>query len=159
MTHAEPFTIGCISLWQPWATMVMYRKKRYETRSKPPYASFSNVPIVIHAAKKWNTRLKGIAEGLNGDFDLGLTEMVLGAALGIATITAFYRTEDIFEIDPDQLYGIEQYMGDYSAGRYAWKLDHVCAFACPIPLIGHQYFWHWTPEGDDLAVVQAALAS
>lgn len=44
----------CLSLWQPWASLVAHGKKRVETRGWPlRYRG----PLLIHAAKKWNREM------------------------------------------------------------------------------------------------------
>lgn len=44
----------CISLWQPWATLMAIGAKRIETRSWP---TRHRGPLAIHAAKKWTREL------------------------------------------------------------------------------------------------------
>ncbi len=45
----------CISLHQPWASLVVLGAKKFETRSWP--TSYRG-PLLIHAAKKWNPQLQ-----------------------------------------------------------------------------------------------------
>lgn len=49
----------CISLWQPWASLIACGAKPYETRSWPPPHALIGQTIAIHAAKKID---KGAAE-------------------------------------------------------------------------------------------------
>ena len=44
----------CISLWQPWASLMAIGAKRIETRSWP---TNHRGPLAIHAAKKWTREL------------------------------------------------------------------------------------------------------
>jgi hypothetical protein len=48
-----PETIPCLSLWQPWATLMAIGAKRFETRGwRPPAGSLKpGDPLAIHAAK------------------------------------------------------------------------------------------------------------
>ncbi|MCC6426255.1 MAG: ASCH domain-containing protein [Phycisphaerales bacterium] len=48
----------CISLWQPWATLVSLGEKRVETRS---WETKYRGPLAIHAAKKWDRRLEELS--------------------------------------------------------------------------------------------------
>ena len=36
--------------------------------------------------------------------------------------------------------------GDFTAGRWLWFLEDIHEFPEPIPAVGHQGFWNWTPE-------------
>ena len=52
----------------------------------------------------------------------------------------------------------EEAFGDYSAGRYAWILDHVQRLVEPIPAKGALGLWEWdSPEGFDLLGVPHEL--
>lgn len=44
----------CISLWQPWATLIAIGAKRIETRA---WHTDYRGPLLIHAAKKWGPEL------------------------------------------------------------------------------------------------------
>lgn len=48
----------CISLWQPYATLLVHGLKRCETRSWP---TNHTGPLLIHAAKKWDVELAEFA--------------------------------------------------------------------------------------------------
>ena len=41
----------CLSLWQPWASLVVIGAKRFETRSWP---TNYRGPLLIHAAQRWS---------------------------------------------------------------------------------------------------------
>jgi hypothetical protein len=51
----------CISLHQPWASLVVVGAKRYETRH---WSTAVRGQILIHAAKKWN---RDLVETANSD--------------------------------------------------------------------------------------------
>lgn len=47
----------CLSLWQPWASLLVAGKKRVETRGwEMPHTG----PLLIHAAKKWDGALQDV---------------------------------------------------------------------------------------------------
>src|SRR5262245_2237350 len=52
-------TIKCLSLWQPWATLLIHGKKRYETRS---WKTAHTGRILIHAARAMTPDLADLAE-------------------------------------------------------------------------------------------------
>lgn len=47
----------CISLHQPWASLVVYGKKRVETRSWP---TTYRGPLLIHASSKWDGAIQSL---------------------------------------------------------------------------------------------------
>lgn len=140
-----------ISLWQPYASLCVMGLKTYETRSwSTPYRG----DLVIHAAKRslTNDDYEMIEEWESLDFvddlawELNHAPFLFGAALGIVTITAVYRTEELMpKISPQ-----ERAFGNYDAGRYAWRIENPRPFPRPIPYRGKQGLWTWdlpVPEG------------
>ncbi len=59
--------------------------------------------------------------------------MARGAAVAITDLTDCLPAENL-ELDP---YGLERHFGDFSPGRYAWKLENVRAIE-PFPVKGRQ---------------------
>lgn len=125
-----------LSLWQPWASLVVLGLKQYETRSwKTAYRG----TLVIHAAKTWNDDL--LIDWNRFQLNAGRRfDVPRGVALG---------TVDLIDICPVEIlltqlgfrYSDEFYFGNYSPGRYAWKLANPILFAEPIPCAGHQRLW------------------
>lgn len=138
----------CLSLWQPWASLVVRGMKRCETRSWPtPYRG----PIVIHAAKKWDRELLSIA--LREPFRSALNpipgaypqprvgvdfRLPLGAIVGVAYLhgCSVMTERNIAAVDAISRY--ERAFGHYEPGRYRWDLSNAIAFDDPIPLRGRQ---------------------
>lgn len=130
-----------ISLWQVWASLVILGLKEYETRSwATPYRG----TLVIHAAKKpFNSAdyQPSLARHLLDceDERLQLSELTYGCALGMVELTAIYRTELL----RPKISAREIAFGDYSDGRFAWRLENPKPFAEPIPYKGQQGMWEW----------------
>lgn len=130
-----------ISLWQPWASLVAVGAKEYETRSWP--TSYRG-PLVIHAAKRW-TPLE-VAAALDPHFKSALkaaglnpTHLPLGAALCVVDLVDVVTTESVrWDID-----STERAFGNYTDGRFAWKLANIRTFDVPIPWLGHQGLWDY----------------
>lgn len=143
-----------ISLWQPWATLIVIGAKQYETRSWKPYPAMIGRRIAIHAAKKKDLDSLGLC--LTEPFrtclvEAGLTivgDLPFGAVLGTAVITRAEKTHEIRDVISEQ----ERAFGDYSYGRFAWRLDQIEKFDEPIPVNGAQGFWDW--DGKAQPVVQ-----
>lgn len=130
-----------ISLWQPWASLVIVGAKQYETRSwKTSYRG----TLVIHAASKWNAELETIARLDNFTMSLihaGLHPLKLprGVALGTVELIDIIPTETL--VFKEGLDAKEQAFGDFSPGRWAWKLANPVMFPEPILCAGHQRLW------------------
>lgn len=146
----------CISLWQPWASLLVHGKKRVETRS---WFTLFRGPLLIHASKKWSMAVSDLAK--TWPFDLKLRDMgaqwfagkrgrlnlPFGAIVGQVTMTECIRTEDaikrwsIYEDGAAETYAEEIELGDYTAGRFAWLCQDFKAFKNPIPCVGRQGFF------------------
>lgn len=139
-----------LSLWQPWASLVALGAKKFETRSwATPYRG----PLLIHAAKHWT---KELVE-LSGDhtFFKHLCKVNNRVSqLPKGTYLALVDLVEIFPVEVAKSTGLisheEYHFGDYSAGRFAWKLENVRKFE-PIPARGYQGLWN-PLEGMDPAM-------
>lgn len=60
-----------------------------------------------------------------------------GAIIGTVNVTGCFRTEAIRHTLTDR----ELALGDFSDGRFAWKLDSPVIFKTPIPMRGKQGLW------------------
>lgn len=150
-TPATP-TVRCISLWQPWASLVVLGWKRFETR---PRATRIRGRVAIHAAKRWT---KAQREFLARLIDEGVVPPEtgtppLGGFVGCATITACQPIVEIrptagnFGIPPGpngpngtEISRKERMVGDWSFGRFAWQLEQAFPFPF-VPARGQQGFW------------------
>jgi hypothetical protein len=157
-----------ITLWQPWASLIMTGAKAIETRSRR-----TNVRgrIAIHAARKCTIEAMKLLEtpafqkGLLSILPKGMKRMILellprGAIIGTVEIVSCYRMDKwvFFDDGPAMLLekgsckeinGDELNFGNYEPGRYAWELKNPIMFDNPIPARGSQGFWNW--EGDQNA--------
>lgn len=158
--------IPCLSLWQPWATLMAIGAKKNETRSWP--TSYRG-PLAIHAAKKWTKELAAIAKSEPFRSSLvkgGLSEPYLGLkaascfwnqTLPFGAIVCIVNVLDCFptwhearsgkggclnpEVFPDGFTGNpedEIAFGDYSPGRFFFRTELVKRFETPIPCVGRQ---------------------
>lgn len=131
-----------ITLWQPWATLVLLGLKRYETRSWP--TSYRG-PLVIHAAARPVQQEEcnpEIIEALQkAGFD-SLASLPLGVGLCVVTLADCIPTEEALQF----IGGQERAFGNYAVGRFAWKLEDRWPFPKPIQARGFQGLWEWTHE-------------
>jgi hypothetical protein len=145
-----------ITIWQPWATLIAIGAKRYETRT---WDTSHRGPLAIHAAKKIlldaaccdiHPQTMEIGGGfvLVREKDGGYTlrtgydieaivfPLPLGAVVATCEIEATGYTENV----PVE----ERILGDFSPGRFAWKLANVQPIH-PVPARGTQRLWNWDP--------------
>lgn len=134
-----------LSLWQPWASLIVWGAKEYETRSWP---TNYRGKLAIHAAKRKPTysdtlHMKDIfypvmRQNMRPDY-CTLENLPLGAVLCICELEAVYHTDAVRPYLSEQ----ERAFGDYSPGRAAWKLKVIEVFDRPIPAKGMQQLWDW----------------
>jgi len=137
-----------ITIWQPWADLIIRGYKLNETRSWP--TTYTG-PIAIHAAKYrklphevYEQIAKAICitpESYRGSWlyylEHGIPGDRFGAILGEATIDRVLPTT--IKVTTE----IEKALGDFSPGRYAWRLTDVIEYQKPIPTKGRQGLWNW----------------
>jgi hypothetical protein len=130
--------VKAISLWQPWASLIFSprRVKRHETRH---WATFHRGPLAIHAAQKLVKDLEpDLVALLDDEFGvLWADQLPRGRMLGVATLADCRLTQSI---DPDTL---DRLCGDFTPGRYAWRLDNPRLFDNPPEVTGRQGFFDW----------------
>ena len=128
-----------ISLWQPWATAIAFGVKKYETRHwSTPYRGL----LAIHAAKHImdkETRLFAMTERTLGRLP---ARIPFGAMLCIVELVSVEPTEEVAL----RVGAIERMYGDYTPGRFAWRLRLLEVFNEPIACKGHQGFFDWRPR-------------
>jgi activating signal cointegrator 1 len=140
-------TIKAISLWQPWATLIALDLKQYETRS---WATAYRGLLAIHAAKRKPEEFKPADIMLYAAGYRSWGELPLGTVVAIARLVDVIPT-DKMQIETDSW---ESHFGDFSSGRYAWKLEKIHRFASPIPARGAQGLWNWTPPEHVLQLME-----
>lgn len=152
----------CISLWEPWATLMAIGAKKNETRSWP--TSYRGI-LAIHAAKKWNRQLadlcwtepfksKLIMQRPNmagcADLDYALKNHILSFGCVVATVEVI----DCIEINPSNIpTGNELAFGDYGIGRFMWITRNVKRLRCPVSFKGAQGFF----DIPDNAILEAGF--
>ncbi|PZA12485.1 hypothetical protein DNX69_10960 [Rhodopseudomonas palustris] len=153
-----------LTIWQPWASLVMIGAKPYEFRrwrfaDRPHLAKLIGQRIVVHAGARpaRPAELLDILERIDqGESALDraiarpfLEELLaarlrketgpapLAAALGTAVLGEPRNCLDLFVDTVADSTRIDEHM-------YAWPLTDVQAFPEPIPAAGAQGFWNFT---------------
>jgi activating signal cointegrator 1 len=139
MQKEQAYTV--LSLWQPWASMVAWGIKQFETRS---WSTQYRGVLLIHAAKHWTQSEKDycsrypfameISERLGG----AISDMPRGCIIGSVELVDILPTEWL-----TRLAERERAVGNFTAGRFAWKLVNARELATPIPVKGGQGLFKW----------------
>jgi hypothetical protein len=135
-----------LSLWQPWATLVIIGAKQWETR---PRNMLYRGPLAIHAAKFMHPEFEPMCASwpFKEIFDArGFSYATLprGVILGTTRVVDCRPTIDVAH----EIELIERAFGDYRPGRFAIELADTVAFTYPIPARGMQGLWDWTQDAD-----------
>lgn len=125
----------CISLYQPWAQLVVMGKKKFETRS---WKTHHTGLLLIHAGL--NTSF--VNDLLNNEqFKKHIPSANLlstGRIIGAVDMHGCFPAHDILKILGEQNEREEIAFGNYERGRFAWKLKYALMFDKPIPFRGFQ---------------------
>lgn len=141
-----------LTIWQPWASLLVSGQKKYETRS---WATAYRGPIAIHAAMRpvrktidelvagdggWRT-----LEGIESLFirPRALDELPTGSIVGKAILTRcnLITEEFLASLSPQELD-----LGDFSIGRYAWEFHMMITIDPPVKAFGKQGLWTWAEQ-------------
>lgn len=140
-----------ISVWQPWASLIIYRHKFIETRGWPAPQSLIGQRIGIASTKV--IRPEQRVTFLDPDFQRyyaatggeDLDDLPHGFALGTALL---YGCEPITDELIEDITDEEQAFGWFHPGRFAWRLRSPEPFKNPVPVRGMQGLWDWSPDGE-----------
>lgn len=133
-----------ISLWQPWAYLVVTGAKKIETRSwKTNYRG----PLAIHAALYFPPIAKDFAREERALRRVP-EKLPFGAIIGMVTLYDVVPTIEIEASIP----ALERYYGNYAPWRWAWLLKDAIAFDKPMWFSGRQGLFNVPDELLPLAV-------
>jgi hypothetical protein len=155
-------SIKCLTLYQPYASLVALRAKSIESRS---WRTWYRGTLLIHAARsfpRWAQDLckqqpfagvlreAGLKDPSSGLVDP--KQLPLGAILAVCTLKHCVRIGtpglDLPPAEPERSFG------DYTPGRYAWILRDILPLREPIAARGSMGLW--APDNTVLAVLALA---
>lgn len=154
----------CVTLTQPWASLVAIGAKTIETRSWPtPYRG----PLAIHAARSMPRLARTIAERHRELLGVDPDELPRGDIIAVCELLDVISTEDVMplpEIDfgwrrSTHTIGVvhagqrQLMLGDFSPRRFAWLLADVKRLKRPVPARGRLGLWDF-----DLSVRRGKVA-
>jgi hypothetical protein len=127
----------CVSLIQPWATLVILGAKRYEARS---WQTDHRGPLAVHASRRFPEtaralcRIQPYRSVLEPAGYRHSSDLPTGVVLGTVTLTDCLPTRELLDRlrdDRDQLLH-----GDYRPGRWAWCLSDPRPLLAPFAYAG-----------------------
>lgn len=124
--------VKAITLWQPYASYVVWGVKTIETRSR---VTKHRGPLIIHAAKMYDNDAEVLPLA---ERDIEPEDLPMGAVVGRVNVVACLKAEECRTLD--DFYLQDPYC-DFSDGRYGWVLDFPVEID-PIPAQGQQNVWH-----------------
>lgn len=136
----------CLSLWQPWATLIVIGAKRIETRH---WETSHRGPLLIHAAKKWNREFTDLVvrppfrDALESAGVRPVWDLPLGCIVGVVNLVDIWTMSDtpgvITKVAQSRTVSDrEQEFGNFAPGRFAWQFAQPFRFAKPVPQRGFQ---------------------
>ena len=143
-----------LTLWQPWAHFVAAGIKEIETRS---WQTSYRGPLAIHSAKEiptdvlptWHRLMRLVPM----PYRCQPKDVDTGCICAIVQLVDILPVPEcgglpVFDPRPDDSTR-ETLLGEYSAGRFAWRLEHLDMVQPPIFAKGKQGLWDWKPKDDD----------
>lgn len=141
-----------ITLWEPWASLIAAGLKEYETRG---WRTHYRGPVAIHASKTKRGLRAASPELL--EYCTGL-ELQFGSVVAIAELDQVVAT-GLEGARTVEVSAEEELAGDWSEGRWAWKLVRVAPLAMPLYVRGRQGLWTLDDELAARAVQQTRRTS
>ena len=141
--------IQCLTVWQPWASLLALGAKQYETRGWP---TRYRGPVAIHASIQWRRedailclqepfRFALEAAGVELDAEaLSWKTRRPPRVLPLGVVLAVGELVDCIETwpPPADVPGYELAFGDWGPARFAWRIANVVRLAEPVPSKGQQ---------------------
>jgi hypothetical protein len=123
-----------LTLWQPYATLVIRGLKRVETR---PWSTAHRGPLAIHAARRipasvrahWRCEWARSALRAAGLEDW--EDLPRGAVVGLVEVLDCVRVEDLGGLGE-----LERALGDFRPGMWGWLLAGARELSAPFPARG-----------------------
>ena len=126
-----------ISIIEPWASLIKEGIKEIETRSwKTNYRGKIYIHASLKKVSKKDERINNLVSLLE-DKDFKYGHIIAEAEL----VDCIYMDEQFLkEIKENNQ---EYICGEYSQGRYAWKLSNIKVLDKPIPAKGNLGIWNY----------------
>lgn len=141
-----------LTVWQPWASLLVLGIKRNETRS---WRTNYTGDLLIHAAKTPVDAGLSIMDPKTAHLVLELFQgktgnLPTGAIIGKCRLMGCIQVTESIRDALAAGNPTEYTLGDYSIGRYSWMMDKAAFLEEPIPASGKQGLWNYEGELGEL---------
>ncbi|MBP2114655.1 ASCH domain-containing protein [Paenibacillus silagei] len=138
----------CLTIRQPWATLIALGEKQIETRT---WRTAHRGELAIHAGMQVNKAICRTEpyQSLLARYGYTADNLPTGKIIAVS------RIADCCEVTPELAQqgwpgGNEYVFGNYAEGRYAWMLEEVVPLVHPIPAKGRLGFWEYPVLEEEL---------
>lgn len=142
--------LKALTLTQPWASLIASGAKHIETRGwRTEYVG----PLAIHAAKgfppeaeafckkqSFSRALKAAGYSQHDERTWNAWGLPLGVVIAIVWLEQVEHITSHTQVSEQ-----ERAFGDYTPGRYAWKVSEVYRLRTPLAARGTLGLWSWQP--------------
>lgn len=141
-----------ITVWQPWATLIVLGLKPIENRGWAPPPTAVGQPLHIHAGKRWDhDGFRTAVELAGGAFPRDKGAYPFGAVLGRATLADHHWSSACArgkygDLHPDGPYACSRWAMGGNGGKSHWRLAAPVVLPEPVPCRGFQKLWTLPPE-------------
>lgn len=126
-------TMKAISLWQPWASWIMWGWKMIETRTHDRFRSLEGETIAIHAARRHDKRGFDLASDYLADWQLARCVIEEPFPTGVILCTA--KVECVgWCVENDARFALIE----CNSRRFGLYLKHIRVYPEPVPCKGKQ---------------------
>lgn len=139
-----------LSIWQPYASLTASALKRHITLA---WSTSYRGPIAIHAAKTID--VAGAPEELcQSAFGRNWSRLLpIGMVMAVGDLVQCIPADRVRA----ELRRADLAAGNFVKGLHAWRIDNIRRLVQPIPAIGRQGLFSWSPpEGSQPALHPAA---
>lgn len=119
----------CLTICQPYGTLIMRRDKRVENRF---WSTRYRGPMVIHAGKS-----RDWLDDCQDEYGIDPNTLTFGAILGVAKLIDCLHFDRIVRGEYDAIHPWLR-RHQHTEGEWCWVLGDVLEFAQPIPYKGAQ---------------------
>lgn len=141
---SSPDSMPCLTVIQPWASLIAAGIKRVETRNWIRRDLIGS-RLAIHAASRWTAEQQAFARSSMVASMLqraGVLRIPLGAVVGTVRVVGFQEWMPLNWEERRRLAMLA--MGDQDHGQYAWLLAEANTLTKPFPAAGQRGLWRWS---------------
>lgn len=147
MSDGRLIRIKAVTVAQPHAQLIAVGRKRIETKKKRTHHRGA---VAIHAGL-WPIKTEAkfsreffihVADALAVDEDRLLSHLETLPRGAVVAIADLYDCVEILDDTWRRITRAEQLFGDYSPGRWAWKMRRVHLLEEPLAVTGKQGLWN-----------------